>query len=195
MEDCELNGSLRTGTRDVTTARSSALSLASVTDEISLPHVPIISMSEATTSSHLNHRSAPSMPGGGSQIETAPLDNRNLEAQTNDESLGAIGGVDVNLLEVLDDNNSDTWSVDVAASEFELNEEQRLDEFLDESARGNEDSGMKYHSRRGSRRGKKSSLGFVSSTCFEPSATLSYDDFVANQVASDSGFGALTYDG
>ena len=31
-----------------------------------------------------------------------------------------------------DDNNSDTWSVDVAASEFELNEEQRLDDFLEE---------------------------------------------------------------
>ena len=108
---------------------------------------------------------------------------------------GAIGGVDVSLLEVLDDNNSDTWSVDVAASEFELNEEQRLDEFLDESTTTNDDSGLKYHSRRGSRRSKKSSLGFVSSTSFDPSATLSYDDFVANQIASDSGFGALNYEG
>ena len=85
MEDCELNGSLRAGTRDATIARSSALSLASVTDEISLSHGPSSSLSEATTSSNLNRRNV-SVPG--TQIQTMPaLDNPD-SGETNDEALG-----------------------------------------------------------------------------------------------------------
>ena len=101
--------------------------------------------------------------------------------------MSGILGLDTSLLHVLDDNNSDTWSVDVAASEFELNEEQRLDDFLEDQLLLVEDQTPKgNHSRRGSRRSKKPHHHSTGPNAFLSSNSASnYEDFIGSTLGME----------